>query len=143
MHCSRTRRADADAQLTGILSVTAGHKSGTLFVMNQDELDLPFPSANRIQNVSDLVSRKTEDNGHSPFHKLVGQKICGCLRKICRRVLGWVVRSGCCLIFGRAKFVSEDSRGRNESSAANRSTKKLAPATAGARGGFILRGAFF
>jgi hypothetical protein len=33
MHCSRTRRADADTQLTGKLSVAAGHKSGTLFVM--------------------------------------------------------------------------------------------------------------
>jgi hypothetical protein len=62
MHCSRTRRADADTQLTGKLSVAAGHKSGTLFVMNEDELDLVLPPANRVQNVSDLVSRKAENN---------------------------------------------------------------------------------
>src|SRR6516164_661638 len=34
VHCSRTCRADADAQLAGKLRITTGHESSSLFVPN-------------------------------------------------------------------------------------------------------------
>ena len=87
MHCPWTGCANADAQFTGKLRVTAGHKSSTLFVTNQDESDLVLAPTDRVQNMRDLVSRKPENHGHSPLHELLRQKIGGRLTSFCGRIV--------------------------------------------------------
>src|SRR5438552_14691855 len=79
MDASRSRRRQADAELAGVLGVSAGHEGGRFLVAYLDEAHVVLTLAQRFHDAVDAVAGEPEDHLDSPVEQRIDEDFRSCL----------------------------------------------------------------